>query len=114
MSDVDIPERLTRYGGEAELIRLAVTPEQVAAHTPETFSAHDKAKDARYRWFLNAHGERCCELDALDPNILRDLLTDAITARIDQERWERAQMVERVEAVNIHEFLTTWKATLAS
>ena len=114
MSDVDIPERLTRYGGEAELVRLAVTPEQIAAHALATFAAHDKAKDARYRWFLDTHGERCCELDALDPNILRDLLTHAITARIDRERWERAQLVERVEAVNIHEFLTTWKATLAS
>jgi hypothetical protein len=114
MSDVDIPERLARYGGEAELVRLAVTPEQIAAHALETFPAHDKAKDARYPWFLDAHGERCCELDALDPNILRDIVKAAIVARIDRERWERAQMVQDVEAASVHEFLTTWKATLAS
>jgi len=69
-------------GGEAELVRLAVTPEQVT--TPEFFfSAHEKAKDARYRWFVETHGEVCCELDTLDPNALRDLVEGAITDRID-------------------------------
>jgi hypothetical protein len=114
MSDVDIPERLERYGGRADLIRLAVTPEQIRDQTLPTFSTHDKAKDARYHWFLDHHGETCCELDALDPNVLREIVGDAITDRIDRELWERAQVAEAAEAASIHAFLSTWNGLLAS
>lgn len=113
MSDVDIPERLERYGGRADLIRLAVTPGQIRDQTLPTFSAHDKAKDARYHWFLDHHGETCCELDALDPNVLREIIGDAITDRIDRELWARAQIAEAAEAASIHAFLSTWNGLLA-
>lgn len=108
MSDEDIPERLRRYGGQAELVRLAVTPQQVAA--PEFFfSAHDKAKDARYRWFVETHGETCCELDALDPNTLRDLVEGAITDRIDWDRWHEARADESGERETIRQSMQTLK-----
>ncbi len=108
MSDQDIPARLARYGGEATIARLAVTPEQIARHDLPTFSAHDKAKDARYRWFLERHGERCCELDALDPTLLRATVEDAIRQHLDLDRWERADAVEAVELASLREFLSAW------
>ena len=52
--------------------------------------------------------------DDPEPDEQDDNAADAISARIDGDRWERAQMVEDVEAASVHEFLTTWKATLAS
>ena len=108
MSDVDIPERLGKYGGTAELIRLAVTPAQTAAYGLPTFTAHDKSRDARYRWFLGRHGATCCELDALNPNVLRQTVEAAILARIDQERWERAELVEAAQLRSLGDFLATW------
>ncbi len=105
MSDTDIPERLDKYGGAAELIRLAVTPAQTAAFALPTFAAHTKSKDARYRWFLGRHGAVCCELDALNPKVLRESVDAAIRARIDWERWQRAELVERAELASLGDFL---------
>jgi hypothetical protein len=110
MSDADIPGRLERYLGEAELVRLAVTPRQIETHDLPTFSADTKSKDARYRWFLNRHGKMCCELDALDPNVLRQTVERAISARIDQDRWKRAEVTERAEMASLQNFLETWPA----
>ena len=108
MSDVDIPERLSRYGGEATLHRLAVSPDQIAAYALPTFSAHTKGRDARYRWFLDRHGATCCELDALDPNVLRQAVAAAIGAVIDWPRWRRAETVEQAELRSLSEFVAGW------
>jgi hypothetical protein len=108
MSDVDLPERLERYGGTAALVRVAVLPEQVKNHAFR-FSAHDKAKDARYRWFVDAHGEDCYELDTLNPNTLRDLVEGAIVDRLDWSRWNTAQAEEVGERAAIRENLKTLK-----
>jgi hypothetical protein len=108
MSDVDIPRRLAQYGGQGELVRLAVTPEQIAGFGLQTFAATTKSKDARYRWFLERHGEACCELDALDPNALRRLVETVIVARLDWETWTRAERVERAEMESLGAFLLSW------
>ncbi len=113
MSDLDIPERMDRYGGDAELIRLAVTPEHIARLDPSVlFSAHEKRKDSRYPWFLRTYGERCCELDALNPNTLRDLVEGAITDRIDWEQWHDAQADECGEREAIRENLKMLKEAM--
>jgi hypothetical protein len=114
MSDVDIPERLNRYYGRANVVRLAVTPGQVDIYGLPTFSAHTKSKDARYRWFVEAHGETCCEPDALDPNILRDTVEGAIASFIDKALWERAETTEQAEMASLSDFLATWKETLSA
>jgi hypothetical protein len=109
MSDVDVPKRLADYGGRADLIRLAVTPEQIAEHGLPTFPADDKRKDARHDWFVTEHGEACCELDALDPNTLRDLVEGAIAERINWERWHEAQADEVGERAAIRQSMQTLK-----
>jgi hypothetical protein len=109
MSDVDLPQRLAAYGGgRAGLVRLAVTIEQISAFGLPTFSAHEKQRDARYRWFLARHGETCAELDALNPNRLRELVSTAIEQRIDWDAWDRAEAVEAAEMQSLREFLASW------
>ena len=108
MSDVDIPDRLERYGGDADLLRLAVTPEQIRTYDLPTFFADSKKKDARYGWFVDRYGQTCCELDALDPNVLRTVVENAIVNRIDDELWARAEMVQRAELRSLSEFLAGW------
>jgi hypothetical protein len=111
MSDVDIPRRLERYAGEAEIRRLAVTPSQMAQYALPTFSVHEKRTDARYSWFVDQHGDRCCELDALDPNVLREQVEAAILVRIDTERWALAEITEQAELASLHSFLAAWPVT---
>ena len=43
-----------------------------------SFPASDKRKDPRYKWFLANYGQECWELDAMDPNDLRDCVEAAI------------------------------------
>jgi hypothetical protein len=71
MSEHDLPERLERYDGEhVELERIALTRGDLA--DLPSFPATDKKKDPRYRWFIQNYGNSCWELDALDPNALRE------------------------------------------
>jgi hypothetical protein len=74
MSEVDLPARFAKYDGDhITLRRIALTPRQVAGLP--SFPASDKRKDPRYRWFVANHSHRCWEVDAMDPNDLRDCVT---------------------------------------
>jgi hypothetical protein len=108
MSDVDIPDRLARYGGKATIERVALVASDLAALAPMTFPASDKRTDARYRWFVATHGDTCCELDALDANVLRGRVETAILGHIDPVLWERAACTEQAEITSLRNFLDTW------
>jgi len=107
MSEVDLPERLANYGGDhVRVKRIALTEEH---HDLPSFPASDKKKDPRYRWFVENYGERCWELDALDPNDLRALVDDAIRAEIEPVAWNRCAAVEKAERESLRHVLDSWK-----
>jgi hypothetical protein len=107
MSEVDLPERLERYGGDhVEVRRIALLPGDLAGLP--SFPASDKKKDPRYRWFVKNHGSRCWELDAMDPNDLRERVKTQIEALIDREAWERCDAVNRAEQESMRTILTQW------
>jgi hypothetical protein len=75
MSEMDLPARLTKYdGGHVTVRRIALTVEQLEGLP--SFAAATKRKDPRYNWFVANHGRQCWELDAMDPNDLRDCTGD--------------------------------------
>jgi hypothetical protein len=66
-----LPDRFDKYDGDhITLTRIALTRVQVAGLP--SFPASDKRKDPRYGWFTANYGDQCWELDAMDPNDLRD------------------------------------------
>ena len=89
MSEVDIPARLAEYGARVEVVRLALTPDDL--NRPDlvntSFPASDKRKDPRYRWFVDQVGAHCWELDALNPVVIRDRVEQAILENIDRDVW---------------------------
>jgi hypothetical protein len=97
MSDVDLPRRLDRYGGHVSLRRLALQRQDVAAGGLPSFPAETKRGDTRYTWFIRAHGAQCWELDAMNPNTLRQRVELAIVQHIDRARWERSKVAEMTE-----------------
>jgi hypothetical protein len=113
MSEVDLPRRLKAYGGDVDLIRLALTAEDTRGDLP-SFATETKRQDARYRWYLERHGSRCWELDALSPVVLRDRVEQAILARLDREAWERAEVVERAETDSLATILNAWPGVARS
>ena len=131
MSDVDLPKRLLRYLSEApadkdwspadvasysvqwglEVRRIALTIEDTDDLGRDLgFPATDKRDDSRYAWFVESFGTRCWELDAMNPNTLRDRVRAAILAEIDHGEWDRYVAAEEAERESIIKTLSTWKS----
>jgi hypothetical protein len=110
MSDHDLPQRLERYQGyHVVLRRIALVRHQLAGLP--SFPATDKRKDPRYRWFADNYGRQCWELDALDPNVLRDCVEGHIAVLIEPTAWDRCKMVEDAERQSLEGFMESWKAS---
>jgi hypothetical protein len=106
MSEVDLPERLAKYdGNHVQVKRIALTQ---AHHGLPWFPASDKKKDPRYPWFVRNYGDRCWELDALDPNDLRALVKKAIRHEIEPVAWKRCAVVEKAEQESLRHVLDSW------
>jgi hypothetical protein len=118
MSEADLPKRLARYSSndpadksfsavsDALLLdHVGITIKRVALTKADTialgpgprFPASDKEKDTRHPWFVRTYGDWCWELDALDPNVLRQRVEDAIVAVLDREIWDRSLRIEKLE-----------------
>jgi hypothetical protein len=108
MSEQDLPARFAKYDGDhIKLRRIALTREQVRGLP--SFPASDKKKDPRYRWFVRNYGSRCWELDAMDPNDLRDCVEQAILELIEPVAWERCEVVNKAEQESLRHVLDQWK-----
>jgi len=108
MSECDIPNRLAEYGGDHVVVkRVALLPEHL--ENLPSFPASDKKKDPRYKWFVANHGTRCWELDAMDPNDLRNLVEEAIKAEIEWVAWNRCAAVDKAERESLRHVLDSWK-----
>ena len=108
MSEIDLPKRLERYGGNVSLIRIALTQEDVDAGDLPSFDAGTKRGDPRFKWFVENHGGTCWELDAMSPNVLRARLTREIVERIDGDAWEHCQKTETAERESMQDFFKRW------
>jgi hypothetical protein len=109
MSERDLPKRLDEYGGgHVKLRRIALTPDQ--AEGLPSFPAYDKRKDTRYSWFVEHHGTRCWEIDAMDPNDLRECTEQAINELIEPVAWARCEVVNAAELESLQTILSGWKS----
>lgn len=105
MSEVDLPRRLANYGGMADITRIALLRSQLGGLP--NFPVESKRKDARHDWYVTRYGDNCWELDALDPNTLRESVYHAIEGYVDAEAWERAGVVEDAELNSLRDFFDT-------
>lgn len=111
MSEVDLPQRLQRYGGFAHIQRVALSMEDVAPGTQlPWFDADSKSKDTRYAWFVGQYGTRCWEVDAMSPVVLRERLEAVIRSYLDMGAWNHAISIERAETESMRTFLSTYKS----
>jgi hypothetical protein len=132
MSEVDIPGRTERYTraewsvrhagngnrhdglaadvADLDIRRIALTAEDIADPDLPSFGAETKAKDPRHAWFTRRYGQRCWELDAMSPNVLRGRVADAIRAEIDQPVWDRYVRAEELELESIVKGVRAWNA----
>jgi hypothetical protein len=107
MSERDLPRRFREYGGDHITVRrLALTADQVT--TLPSFPAAEKDKDTRHKWYVENYGDLCWELDAMDPNDLRDCVEQAIKELIEPVAWERCEVVNKAELESLKLGLGAW------
>ena len=112
MSDIDLPRRLTEYGAELDLRRIALTRKDLKSLP--SFEPETKSKDPRYRWFMEQVRTQCYELDAMAPPKLRARVESEISSLIDLPLWNHAKMVERAEVESMKVFHKSWQASISS
>lgn len=107
MSEKDLPARFAKYGGDhIEVKRIALLPDHVRGLP--SFPASDKKKDPRYPWFVANYGDRCWELDAMDPNDLRACVRREIRKLIEPVAWKRCEVVQKAEQQSLRTILDNW------
>ncbi len=114
MSEIDLPDRLARYGGKAAIVRIALDDSDVQANSKlPWFPASDKTGDSRHKWFIRRFGQRCWEVDALSPPVLRDRLDGIIQSMLDVDAWNHAVQVEQAEIESMQSIMGNWKRTIS-
>lgn len=98
MSDRDLPKMLEKYGGALDLRRIALVADDL--HGLPSFGADTKTGDSRHKWYVANYGDRCWELDALSPVILRERVRSSIIDLIEPNAWNAAIKTE-TEAAEI-------------
>ena len=81
----DIRDRLTTFGVDLELRRLALNMDQVEQYQPPPNPA--KLTDSRCQGYMAVHGDESWELDALEPSVLAGLIRDEVQGLLDDEAW---------------------------
>ena len=91
----DITDRLDLFiDGSLELHRLALNMDQVTRYGPPPNPA--KQTDSRFAGYINVFGAESWELDALEPQVIADLIDNAIDGLIDHDVWAEVER-EQVE-----------------
>jgi len=90
--DIEERLRLFSYPGRLDVIRIALTMDQVEEYNPPPNPA--KLTDARARGYIAEYGSSSWELDALDPRTLADLIRKYVDEYLDADQWDAAVEIE--------------------
>lgn len=74
----DIQERLKLFEADVIVKRVALTMNQIQTYNPPPNPA--KLSDSRCGKYIDQYGDESRELDALEPKVITDLITDEVTA----------------------------------
>lgn len=106
----DIQERLELFGSTTVIDRIALTWQQIDEYGPPPNPA--KTTDARYEKYREQFGDDSWELDALEPQVMADLIRDAVQARIDQELWDEAVAQQDMGRTQLSTISRRWDAVV--
>lgn len=84
----DIDDRLRLFMGGLKINRLALNMEQIDEFQPPPNPA--KISDSRAANYIEMYGDESWELDALQPDTLAGLVTDAIEGIREESKWQMA------------------------
>ena len=79
----DIQERLAMFGADVYVKRIALTMNQISTYNPPPNPA--KVTDSRCGKYIAEYGDESWELDALEPQVITDLINNEVTALRNDE-----------------------------
>ena len=98
-------ERLQNFDGGVLPInfkRVALTMDQINQYNlPQD---PGRQSDPNYKRFVEQYGDNVVELDALPPDVLRNLVENCITNLIDEQKLAQVQKVEKEERMQLEEW----------
>ena len=84
----DIEERLTELGvSDFEVIPVALTMKQIKQYDPPPNPA--KSTDPRANWYFAKYGKQSWELDALRPDVLEQIVKEAVLKYLDVDLFNK-------------------------
>jgi hypothetical protein len=90
----DLTKRLEKYdAGDFRVERIALTKDQIVTYDLPPIPV--KKSDVRTPGFVSSFGDKAVELDALDPNVLKLLVSRAISSHIELDLWRKKE--EQIE-----------------
>ena len=81
--------RLAHFDCRPELLKIALTLEDVRRY--DLPPNPTKSTDTRQAAYVDRHGDKCWELDALPPPVLRERIVAALQERMDLDALERVE-----------------------
>lgn len=106
----DISDRLERFGSTLEVVKIALTMEQIRYHNPPPNPA--KRSDARFAAYSEKHGDESWEVDALDPATLTRLIRDQFEEIVDIDVMDAVKKQEERDKKTLLDVVgkVKWKA----
>jgi len=103
----DIEDRLSLFaGGKVKVKRLALNFDQIETYKPPPNPA--KITDSRFADYEAKYGSESWELDALEPKLLAELITDEVESLKDPAQWEAAKERESEERKTLYAICDRW------
>lgn len=86
----DNADRLWMFslGNDVEVQRLALNMDQIDEYAPPPNPA--KMTDSRFEGYAQRYGRKSWELDALEPSVINELITENVEALRDPDLWREA------------------------
>lgn len=91
----DIGDRLEMFGQYVDVVKVALTIDQVNEHQPPPNPT--KLTDSRAGGFIAKYGNSSWEVDALPPVVLGELITAAFEDVLDMDEMQRHMAREEMD-----------------
>lgn len=106
----DIQERFTMFESQCEVLRIALTEEQIKQYNLPPNPA--KITDSRCAGYIEKYGESSWELDALEPQVISELIEDAVADHTDEDKRDELLKIQDNHRENILKVAKKWESVV--
>lgn len=107
----DIEDRLAVFmeglDDHLEFRRIALNMDQVKQYNPPPNPA--KITDSRYAGYRSRFGNNSWELDALEPQVIHELINSHIKKLVDKRKWNVVTKIETMERSSLKKVAARWE-----